>query len=76
MDHCADGCACYLVNPPRSGHYRAEICVYDSYSCNGTCPEPNQDGVVVGADPSGTKRCFSAELDVPYAGSLVEIAFE
>ena len=77
LDHCADSCACYWVIPPQSGHYRAEICVYDAYTCNSTpCPDPNQDGVVAGASPSGTKRCFSTELDVPYAGSLVEIAFQ
>ena len=75
-DHCSDGCSCYWVVAAPAGRYRAEVCVYDSYSCSGDCPEPHADGVVLGASPDGSKTCHSTELELPYAGGPVEIAIE
>jgi hypothetical protein len=77
QDHCADSCACYWVVQAPTGSYRVEICVHDAYSCGSTiCPDPDQNGVVVSATPSGTKTCYTTEFQLPNAGTTVEVTIE
>lgn len=64
--HCSE-CSCWWGGKPKAGEYRAEVCVYDSYTCElEPCSGPDAEGVIRDATTSGSSSCHSVEFSVEY----------
>jgi hypothetical protein len=56
---------------------RAEACVYDDYLCEvEPCNQPDAEGVIAGAMPTGTQTCYGADFSVAYDQATLILAIE
>jgi len=71
-DYCSM-CSCYRPVDVIPMGYRAEACVYHTFDCWAPPCEPNEDGIIDGANVTGEPSCGETIFDIPYAESEVVI---
>ena len=74
--HCSDA-SCYSERNPDAGKYRMTVCAFDGFTCPQS--EPNcmpDDTTPINAQTSGSEKCASEELVVPFAGSAIELSIK
>ena len=75
-NHCSE-CSCFRDEDPRAGNYTAEICVYDSFTCEwDPCSGPDAEGIIDVASPSGSSSCHGVEFSVDYGEDTLTIPVE
>lgn len=75
FEYCSD-CECDRPHDPQAGHYRAVVHAYESVSCGGECPEPDDEGAIYGGWVSGDSVLAQTEFDVLYEDSEIVITIE
>ena len=74
--HCSD-CECYRVTDTEPGGYHAEVCAYADYTCDmPPCEEPNAEGLIMGASPTGTPNCIGVDFTVPYSKAYLILSIQ
>ncbi len=74
LSHCAE-CECYLPAAPPEGLYKVGITVWDEFICSWMdCEEPDADGIIYGADPTGESAQYEARFNVYYDSDRVIIS--
>ncbi len=75
-NHCSY-CNCYRDEQTLAGNYKASICVFDSFTCErDPCSDPDAEGIIDDASPSGNSLCYEVEFPVEYTKDNLAILID